>query len=247
MEQYNTEDNPLHEIALISTTLGLIIGFSSTVFIVSDTRFTQLFVYLIVLCVYFFNEFISTARFQTRVVKAKLFLIWGNNGNKEFLLMQIMSIWEFLFTRSLIFSKLLHAWCGIKYRKRTNPLFTIIGLLMIILGLFIRRLAMKTCGDSFSHYIETTNRRQKLIKTGIYKWLRHPSYFGFWVFAIGCQIFLGNILGLLANIVILGWFFKRRIEFEEWFLVHRIFGDEYLQYRNNVGNWIPFVILKKDL
>mmetsp|Transcript_6732 Transcript_6732/g.8522 ORF Transcript_6732/g.8522 Transcript_6732/m.8522 type:complete len:249 (-) Transcript_6732:911-1657(-) len=248
MVLYDTNLNPLHEIVLTSLALGAIAGTSLTLCIVqTNTKFTPLLVYLMILCVYFFNEFCSTAKYQTKIVKAKLFLIWGNNGNKEFLLIQTATIWEFLFTRSLFYGKLLHAFFGITFKKQLNPFFIVLGLMMIVVGLFVRTLAMKTCGTSFSHYIETANRQQKLITTGIYAWFRHPSYLGFWLFAIGSQIFLGNYIGLIINIGILSWFFKRRIEFEEWFLIHRIFGDQYLQYRKNVGNWIPFVILKKDL
>lgn len=244
---YDPKCNSLLEIALTSLTLGVIMGMSLTLCLVQTTRYTPLFAYLIILCIYFFSEFNSTAKYQTKIVKAKLFLIWGNNGNREFLLMQVAAIWEFLFTRNLVFVKLLHALLGINYKKQTSPLSMVLGLTLILIGLFIRMLAMKTCGTSFSHYIETTNKKQKLVTTGIYGWFRHPSYFGFWLFAIGCQVFLGNWMGLIINLAILSWFFKRRIEFEEWFLVHRIFGDEYLQYRTNVGNWIPFVILKKDV
>lgn len=247
MALYDTNSNPLHEIVLTSLALGAIIGTSLTLCLVQKTKNTPLFAYLIILCIYYLNEFCSTAKYQTKIVKAKLFLIWGNNGNREFLLMQTATIWEFLFTRSLVCVKLLHAFFGITYKKQTNTFSIVLGLAMIAVGLFIRTLAMKTCGSSFSHYIETTNRKQKLITAGIYGWFRHPSYLGFWLFAVGCQVLLGNSVGLVINLGVLSWFFKRRIEFEEWFLVHRIFGDQYLQYRMNVGNWIPFVILKKDL
>lgn len=245
--QYDVKQNPLHEISLTSVALGSLIGTFLTLIIILSSRYRFIFAYVIIQSFYYFNEFDTTARYQARIVKAKLFLIWGNNGNKEFLMMCLFTIWEFLFTNSLVCTKLLHYLFGIDYVKENGTTFIGVGLSMVSIGLYIRRLAMKTCGDSFSHYIEISNRDQKIITTGIYGWFRHPSYFGFWLFAVGCQVFLGNWAGLVINIVVLGWFFKKRIEFEEWFLINRIFGDQYRNYKTKVGLWIPFVVLKKDL
>ena len=70
---------------------------------------------------------------------------------------------------------------------------------------------------------------------------RHPSYLGFYLWAIGLQMCLSIPLSLVLTIVIITWFFRTRVAFEEWFLVNRLFGQQYTDYSNKVGTLIPFV------
>lgn len=243
MGPYRPERNPLHVIAGTSLVLGIICGTSTLLITQCRSKYKPIFLHLIVLSIYYLNEFNSTARFQPSRVHANLFLIGGNKGNKEFLFMQSFAIFERLLSKASMTYRLFDNAFQIKISKETNQFAFCLGLILAASGLSIRYQAMKTCGESFSHDIETINRKQKLITTGIYRYSRHPSYLGFWMFAAGCQIYLENWIGLALNIYILSIFFKKRIEFEEWFLVNRIFGNEYLQYRKRVGIWIPFVVI----
>ena len=48
---------------------------------------------------------------------------------------------------------------------------------MVVIGQFIRSLAMVTCGESFNHLIQTERKDNHVLVThGIYKYLRHPRY-----------------------------------------------------------------------
>jgi protein-S-isoprenylcysteine O-methyltransferase len=58
------------------------------------------------------------------------------------------------------------------------------------------------------------------------------------------QLFLHNWLNLVLNTIVLSKFFTIRIRFEEWHLVNKIFGNQYVEYRQKVGIWIPFVSIK---
>ncbi|CUM63473.1 uncharacterized protein PRCAT00001048001 [Priceomyces carsonii] len=238
-QYYDKKKNPLHEIALVSFTLGAVIG-CCIILVVSETctEHSQLLIYCTIICIYYLNEFLTTSLFQPSRTSSKLFLIYGNKGNKEFFMVQLITVWEFLLKRSIFFSGF------ITYSRSWYLICS--GFLLIVIGFFMRTLAMATCGESFSHIIITEKEnRTKLITTGIYGWFRHPSYLGFWLFSIGCQLFLENSLSLVVTIISLGYFFKVRIEFEEWFLINRMFGDEYLEYKLRVGVWIPFVVLKE--
>lgn len=69
---------------------------------------------------------------------------------------------------------------------------------------------------------------------------RHPSYLGFFTWALGTQIGLSNPLSTIIFAVVLWRFFSRRIRGEEIYLV-AFFGREYEEYRKRVGVYIPFV------
>jgi protein-S-isoprenylcysteine O-methyltransferase len=70
--------------------------------------------------------------------------------------------------------------------------------------------------------------------------MRHPSYFGFYMWAVGTQIMVANPFSLVAFTIILHRFFSERIIFEEKTLL-RFFGKEYADYKRRVGTMMPFI------
>jgi len=100
---------------------------------------------------------------------------------------------------------------------------------------------MIQAGTNFNHIVQyQKSREHQLVTDGIYSYLRHPSYFGFFWWAIGTQLMLGNVLSLCGYVAVLWRFFSRRISGEEEFLV-AFFGEDYIQYRKRTGVWIPFI------
>ena len=53
-----------------------------------------------------------------------------------------------------------------------------------------------------------------LITSGIYRWVRHPSYFGFFYWALGTQLVLGNHFSFFAYVLALWKFFSHRVRRE---------------------------------
>lgn len=224
---YNVDKNQLHTIAMTSMVLG---GVAGTGLILVSTPYSRLGLYLLFVAAYHLLEFINTSTYQPQTVTLSLFLLYGNVGSKEYLLMQLVSIWEYFFIRS--------RWLIWPYMKHT----TFLGMGMATIGLYIRHRAMMVCGNGFSHYIQTTARHSHTLVThDIYGWSRHPSYLGFYLWAIGLQMCLSIPLSLVLTIVVITWFFRTRVAFEEWFLVNRLFGQQYTDYSNKVGTLIPFV------
>lgn len=82
----------------------------------------------------------------------------------------------------------------------------------MILGQLARSYAMAHAGTNFSHVV-VMNREQDhvLVKTGIYAFIRHPSYFGFFWWGVGTQFMLGNPVCAVGYAVVLWKFFSSRI------------------------------------
>ena len=61
-----------------------------------------------------------------------------------------------------------------------------LGFAMIIVGHFFRIGAMFTAAQSFHHKVQWQKAREhKLITSGVYQMVRHPSYFGWTLWAVG--------------------------------------------------------------
>ncbi|KAI5451907.1 farnesyl cysteine-carboxyl methyltransferase [Naganishia albida] len=105
----------------------------------------------------------------------------------------------------------------------------------------LRSLAMIHAADSFSHVVSRTRDKQEghvLVTWGVYRISRHPSYTGFFYWALSTQLLLGNPISFIGFWFVLSRFFKFRIIDEEIHLV-RYFGDAYVQFRKRTGHWLP--------
>ena len=124
---------------------------------------------------------------------------------------------------------------------QTNGILFKVGLSMVIVGQIVRVLAIITAGKSFSHEIATDKSTEQILVTkGIYAIMRHPSYFGFFLWSVGSQIMLCNPVVFAISLVSCYAFFRDRIEYEELLLVS-FFQQDYRDYQRNVWSGMPFV------
>ncbi|XP_021774249.1 protein-S-isoprenylcysteine O-methyltransferase A-like [Chenopodium quinoa] len=115
------------------------------------------------------------------------------------------------------------------------------GLGMVVFGEIIRKVAMVTAGHAFTHLIKVHHEEQhRLVTHGIYGFVRHPGYCGFFIWSVGTQIMLLNPICTLAFAVVVWKFFAGRIPYEEFFL-RQFFDDEYEEYAQSVPSGVPFV------
>lgn len=81
---------------------------------------------------------------------------------------------------------------------------------------------------------------QILIKSGPYKYIRHPGYSGLLLAFIGLslslQLFSALLIMIMLNIVTVGL----RIRFEEK-LIEKTCGQEYCDYKRKTKRLIPFI------
>ena len=82
--------------------------------------------------------------------------------------------------------------------------------------------------------------QHKLVTTGFYSIVRHPSYFGWFYWSVGTQLILGNPLCAVGYALASWRFFQSRIQFEEQTLVD-FFGAEFVAFRERVPIGIPLL------
>ena len=76
-----------------------------------------------------------------------------------------------------------------------SKVMTIIGILMVVIGHCFRIGSMFYAGSNFNHLVQTKKAvGHTLVKTGPYRFSRHPSYFGWTIWAIGTQLVLSNFI-----------------------------------------------------
>ena len=115
-----------------------------------------------------------------------------------------------------------------------------IGVATCDVGEFIRKWAEIHAKHNFTHVIQTEKREtHRLVTEGPYKIFRHPGYFGWFLWAPGTQLVLGNPVSFAVFVAVSWRFFHKRIPVEEYFL-ERMFGEEtYARYRSKTRTWIP--------
>lgn len=221
--------NPLPEVSLTAFVLGIIGGISIP--FLFKINFWSLPMYIIFISFFHFFEYYITARFQPDKVTVESFVI--RNGNAYFFAHSIALI-EYL----------IEYYFYSNFKLNNSFIFNFIkfsGLILTIFGQFLRSGAMITAGESFSHIIAQNKlANHKLITFGIYKYFRHPSYVGFFYWALGTQLLLLNPISTLLFIVLLYKFFSSRIIYEEHKLIE-FFGDEYIKYSQTTPVGIPFL------
>lgn len=114
------------------------------------------------------------------------------------------------------------------------------GIVVILVGQFFRTCAMATAKGNFNHIVQDQKQAgHQLVTHGVYKILRHPSYFGFFWWSVGTQITLANPVCVFAFAYASWSFFADRIPYEEYHLM-RFFSD-YAEYRKRTYIGIPFI------
>jgi protein-S-isoprenylcysteine O-methyltransferase Ste14 len=120
-----------------------------------------------------------------------------------------------------------------------TPTVFFVGIAIMLLGMGLRYWAVATLGDSFRTTIET-DQDQKVVTTGPYQLIRHPSYCGWLLVCLGYGIAVQNLLSLLVVVVLPLVALLYRIQVEEQALVSS-FGSTYIEYQKKTKRLIPWV------
>lgn len=239
----------LSRIGLQAFFLGLTLGISLTLQALAayyEHIIWRLFAFLACVAVFHMLEYWTTARFNSSVVLASSFLLFTNG--RAYNIAYMLALVE------ILVSTLILPDYG---RWLSSPAVRFVGFLLVLLGQVVRSFAMAHAGRSFNHTPQRVRKEShKLVTTGVYAHLRHPSYFGFFWWAVGTQMFVGNKICVLGYVIVLWGFFNRRIigilssptlkyrltivTAEEKQLVS-FFGQDYENFRKRTPTGIPFI------
>jgi protein-S-isoprenylcysteine O-methyltransferase Ste14 len=113
------------------------------------------------------------------------------------------------------------------------------GASICVLGLFVTLWARWTLGGNWSSAV-TFKQGHELIRTGPYRFVRHPIYTGLLVMALGTALDLGQLRCWLALPLMASAFWIKLKQEERLLLRH--FPQEYPIYKKQVKALVPFVI-----
>ncbi len=121
---------------------------------------------------------------------------------------------------------------------RMLSIWNIAGLILFVVGLTIALVAVFTLRR---FYLSTLVIREdhQLITHGIYRFTRHPIYFGVLIGIMGVPVFAPSLYGFLVLSLLIP-IFLNRIRMEERMLTEE-FGNAYRTYKKNTRKLIPFI------
>lgn len=183
----------------------------------------QISIYFLSLVVFHQMEYLFVCKFHFSNLSWDSFLL---NQSKEYVFTVSFSIVEYL----------VEWYFSVKF---LNPIVFIVGIIFVLIGHYFRISAEFTAGTNFTHIISTNKKsKHRLVKEGVYKYSRHPSYFGFYIWSIGTQIMCFNFISILGFFYALNLFFKDRISYEEDYLI-KFFENDYIEYKKVTPTLIP--------
>lgn len=134
---------------------------------------------------------------------------------------------------------LLIAWVLNWIQIGTLPLWVgWLGILIALTGLLFRWWANRVLGEFYTRTLKVTEH-QSIVRTGPYRWIRHPGYLGSILIWTGAAAASANWITLLIVLMAMLLVYIYRIETEEKMLLST--QAEYAQYREQTWRLIPLL------
>ena len=96
--------------------------------------------------------------------------------------------------------------------------FLIGGLILVFSGMVLRLSAIKSLGKLWSYHIKIYENHY-LVKTGVYKYLRHPAYIGN-IHIVGLVLLVGSPISALLSLAFIVYFYFDRAKIENKLLLN---------------------------
>jgi protein-S-isoprenylcysteine O-methyltransferase Ste14 len=137
-------------------------------------------------------------------------------------------------------------WCAVfiefavsSWAMPRPELFQLLGLIVFLAGQIFRWYCISHLGRYFTATV-AISADHRLIESGPYRWVRHPSYAANFVTVIGFGLSLANLASLLVLIIPTFAAHWWRMRIEENALLEA-FGDAYRNYMARTKRLIPFI------
>lgn len=148
-----------------------------------------------------------------------------------------------------------------KFKKKTNLLFHILGITILVISfaiLIIKEFKLSVLIYpgiafiitsivltylSYIHIKKDFLTAKKVTKSGIYTKVRHPMYLGLILLYIGISLLTSSLLVSIYSIIGILFIVWQAFN-EEKYLIKR-FGKEYLNYKRDVPMLVPFKLKRR--
>jgi protein-S-isoprenylcysteine O-methyltransferase Ste14 len=118
------------------------------------------------------------------------------------------------------------------------PVLSYLGIGVYLTSLWLFQRTHSELGHNWSVSLDL-RERHTLVTTGVYAWVRHPMYAGFWLMALAQVMLLPNWVAGPAGLIGFGILFFGRVGREEEMMI-AAFGDEYRAYMRRTSRVIPW-------
>ena len=118
--------------------------------------------------------------------------------------------------------------------------FTYVGDAVLLAGVALRQWAIAVLGRYFSSMIGI-QRDQKVVESGPYRLIRHPSYAGVLLILLGIAASMLSLAAVFAAFLLFWLGYGYRMLVEERVLVSEL-GDSYVGYMRRTKRVIPFLL-----
>jgi len=115
----------------------------------------------------------------------------------------------------------------------------LVGMALIVAGAALRRHCFRVLGTSFTGVV-AVEEGQRVVQSGVYGLVRHPSYTAAFIMFIGVGLALQDWLSVAILLFAHCYLYGRRVVAEERALVATL-GAAYADYMLRTKRFIPFV------
>lgn len=116
--------------------------------------------------------------------------------------------------------------------------FNIIGFVLGLAGLSLCLYAQIKMNNSWRVGIDE-NVKTELVTTGLYRYIRNPTYLGLFILNFGIWIIWPTWTIFLLNLLFV-MFLEIQVRCEEDFL-YKVHGEKYIEYKKKTKRYIPFL------
>ncbi|MCS0503036.1 protein-S-isoprenylcysteine O-methyltransferase [Ancylobacter mangrovi] len=123
------------------------------------------------------------------------------------------------------------------YNYPYSPFQLALGTLIFAASLWLFRRTHKDLGRNWSVTLEIKDTH-KLITEGVYRYVRHPMYSAFFLWALAQAVLIPNLVAGPAGLIGFGILYAFRIGREEAMMLDT-FGDQYRAYSARTARLVP--------
>lgn len=120
-----------------------------------------------------------------------------------------------------------------------QPVLAWIGAFVAVGALVLFHRTHRALGRNWSVSLDLRDSH-RLVTGGVYRYVRHPMYSAFWLWAIAQALLLPNWIAGFSGMIGFGTLYFFRVGHEERLMIDG-FGAEYTEYMSRTGRVIPWL------